>query len=113
MKAFSHPPPQIVDNSLYLATVDHLLETLRQTPDKVTTLLAVGHNPGFGELAITLAGAGDSEELAELQMKFPTCALAALAFDVDHWAMVQNGAGRLERFVSPAKLREDPNDDHD
>ncbi len=86
---------------------------LRQTPDRVSTLLAVGHNPGFAELAIALAGAGEAEALAQLRSKFPTAALAVLDFDADHWALTERGAARLDRFVTPAVLRGEGADDPD
>jgi len=113
IEAFPRHVAHVIDNTLYLAEIEHLLDTLRQTPQRVATLLAVGHNPGFGELAIALAGAGDGEQLSELRMKFPTAALAILDFDVADWAEVTPGAARLHRFVTPALLRGDDADDPD
>ena len=42
-------------------------------------VLLIGHNPGLQDLALELAGNGDSARLAELGDKFPTGALASLA----------------------------------
>jgi phosphohistidine phosphatase len=111
LRAFPRPTPHSIDDALYLASVDQLLEKLQETPDEVTTLLIVGHNPGFGELAIALAGAGAPRDLADLQMKFPTCALAVLEFEGNDWARIEKGAGRLARLVTPARLRGDPADE--
>lgn len=105
--------PRLVEDDLYLATEGQILERLRRTDDAVRTLLAVGHNPGFGELASSLAGSGESRELLLLREKFPTCALADLVFDVDHWALAAPGGGALLRYVTPAILRGDDDDDGD
>ncbi len=103
----------LIENTIYLATVDHLVEILRQTPDKVATLLAVGHNPGFAELAYWLAGSGAADELALMRAKFPTAALAMLDFEIDHWSEVNGGGARLARFVTPGMLRGEATEDPD
>jgi len=113
LEAFPNHVTHLIENTIYMATAEHLLHILRQTPDKVSTLLAVGHNPGFAELAISLAGTGDGEELARLRSKFPTAALAVLDFEAKHWADVSQGAARLSRLVTPAGLRGDAMDDPD
>ena len=103
----------LIENTIYLATVDRLVEILRQTPDKVRTLLAVGHNPGFAELASWLAGSGEADELALMRAKFPTAALAMLDFEIDHWSEVRRGGARLMRFVTPGILRGEATEDPD
>ena len=113
LEAFPGHVTHLIENTIYLATVDHLTEILRQTPDRVSTLLAVGHNPGFAELAYWLAGAGQADDLAVMRTKFPTAALAILDFATDHWSDVGKGAARLHRFVTPAGLRGDVADEPD
>lgn len=113
LEAFPGHVTHLIENTIYLATRDHLVEVLRQTPDKVHTLLAVGHNPGFAELADWLAGSGDAEELAHMRASYPTAALAILDFDAEHWSEVRRGAAKLYRFVTPAALRGDDADDPD
>lgn len=113
LEAFPVHVTHLIENTIYLATVEHLLEILRQTPDRISTLLAVGHNPGFAELAVALAGMGEPEELALMRSKYPTAALAVLDFEIGHWAQVGKGAARLYRFVTPAILRGDVADDPD
>lgn len=113
LEAFPGHVTHVIENTIYLATVDHLVEVLRQTPDKARTLLAVGHNPGFAELAYWLAGSGDSSAINHMRSTYPTAALAILDFDTEHWAEVRKGAARLERFVTPAALRGDGEDDPD
>lgn len=113
LEAFPSHITHLIENTIYLASVDHLVEVLRQTPDKVTTLLAVGHNPGFSELANWLAGSGDTDDIGLMREKYPTAALAILDFDADHWAEVRRGSARLNSFVTPARLRGDVVDDPD
>ncbi|WP_457796233.1 SixA phosphatase family protein [Methylocystis sp. S23] len=113
LEAFPGHVTHLIENTIYLATREHLVEVLRQTPDKVRTLLAVGHNPGFAELADWLAGSGEADELDQMRSSYPTAALAILDFDAEHWAEVRKGAARLRRFVTPAALRGDAADDPD
>jgi phosphohistidine phosphatase len=113
LDAFPSPAARQIESSVYLATEDQLLQVLRQTPDKIRTLLAVGHNPGFAELAISLANSGKAEDIARLRAKFPTAALAVLDFEADHWANVGQGDARLAYFITPAALRDDASDELD
>jgi phosphohistidine phosphatase len=113
LDAFPGHVTHLIENTIYLATREHLVEVLRQTPDKAQTLLAVGHNPGFAELADWLAGSGEAEELGHMRASYPTAALAILDFETEHWAEVRKGAARLRRFVTPAALRGDVVDDLD
>ena len=55
LEAFPVHVTHLIENSIYSASVDHLLDILRQSPEKVVTMLVVGHNPGFCELADALA----------------------------------------------------------
>jgi phosphohistidine phosphatase len=107
IEAFPVHVTQLIENTIYSATVDHLLDILRQSPDKVATMLVVGHNPGFSELADALAGSGDLDEIKRMRVKFPPAALAILDFENGEWADVARGAARLRRFVTPADLREE------
>jgi len=105
LEAFPAHVTHLIENTIYLATPEHLLDILRQTPDKVETLLAVGHNPGFADLANRLSGSGPAEALAQMRSSFPTAALAVLEFEGEDWAHVRRGAARLRNFVTPASLR--------
>jgi phosphohistidine phosphatase len=57
---------------IYDADVADLLVLVRETDPDVGSLLLVGHNPGFGDLAYDLAGDGDPAALARLRL--PGCA---------------------------------------
>jgi len=89
---------------LYDATRDMLFARLRALPDSRVRVAFVGHNPGLGDLAMSLAGYGAHSELRRMAAKFPTCAVAALDFRVRHWDDVERESGLLALFVTPAEL---------
>ena len=103
--ALPHGTPEVeVVSGLYLATPDEMLEIVQEVASEVHDVLIVGHNPGTHDLAVSLAGKGPSSLLARLHEKFPTGALASLAFHGAEWSAVTPGKGRLERFVRPKDL---------
>jgi phosphohistidine phosphatase len=91
----------VVDDELYGAGEGELLERLRAVDDRFETVAVIGHNPGIHDLAIALAGSG--ADLDRMEAKFPTGALAVLAFD-RLWRDVSPGGGLLEAFVTPKDL---------
>ena len=90
-----------VDEELYGAGEHELVRRLRAVDDRFETVAVIGHNPGIHDLAIALAGSG--EGLERMRAKFPTGALAVLAFD-GPWRDVSPGEARLEAFVTPKDL---------
>jgi phosphohistidine phosphatase len=102
--AYGRAIPIRLEPGMYDASASTLLQFVRSTDDVVGSLLLVGHNPGFAELASALSGSGDSKSLSLMRSKFPTAALAIIDFDVAHWAEIALGRGRLERFMTPAML---------
>jgi phosphohistidine phosphatase len=91
----------VVEDELYGATDEELLDRLRHVPEDVDGVALIGHNPGVQDLATGLAGGG--EDLERMRTKFPTGALAALEFD-GPWAGLAEGGGRLVAFVTPKEL---------
>jgi phosphohistidine phosphatase len=70
------PAPDI-DDRIYDNEVEALLEIAHETPDDVGTLVLVGHNPSFGDLAYALDdGNGAAEAHEELRAGFRTSAIA-------------------------------------
>ena len=67
----------VVDDDLYGATEELLLERLRGVADRFETVAIIGHNPGVHDLAIALAGSGT--DLGRMRAKFPTGALAVFS----------------------------------
>lgn len=89
---------------LYHASSSSILDLLRDLPDDEDSVLLVGHNPTFEDLALSLAGSGNQEALAEVSRKYPTGALAIVDLPVDSWAHVRGGEGSLRDFVKPRSL---------
>jgi phosphohistidine phosphatase len=92
------------ERDLYLTGKRALLERLRRLPDKVGTVMLVGHNPDLHQLAQELAGGGAAGDLSSLEAKFPTAGLAVLEFPVETWSDIGPRAGTLTRFLVPKKL---------
>jgi phosphohistidine phosphatase len=94
----------LIDPALYSASTDELLDRLRALPESVSSAMLVGHNPGVQMLVLRLSnhgGAGlDDPSRDAVKRKFPTGALATLAFDCQ-WSELALGRARLEEFVTP------------
>lgn len=94
-----------LDKRIYLASVTDLLDVIHDVPDEAGAVLMSGHNPGMEDLVLMLVP-DRAEDAArdQVEEKFPTAALAEIVFDVDHWADVKSGSGRLSRFIRPRDL---------
>lgn len=103
--AFPEVAPEIVP-MIYEASAHRILDAVRSAPGSAETLLVIGHNPGFQDLALFLVGSGSATLREDLHEKFPTAGLAVIAFAVERWGDVERGGGRLERFVTPRGLTE-------
>ena len=93
-----------IDDRIYGADTDEILECLHEVDARITSVMVVGHNPGLEELTADLAGDGDAAALAQLHTKFPTGALATLAIADAGWDQLRRGHARLTRLVVPRQL---------
>ena len=103
-QAQAQPFEAIEQNALYEASRFLIMGLLRELPARARAHLVVGHNPGMADIANLLTGEGAAMDRLRLQSKFPTCALAVIAFDRPDWSDLGPGVGRLEHFVTPADL---------
>jgi phosphohistidine phosphatase len=94
-----------VREDVYHATSDSLLSLIRDLPDDESSVLLIGHNPTFEDLALALAGTGEERALESLDRKYPTGALAILDFSTEVWQEVREGAGYLRDFIRPKSLK--------
>lgn len=93
------PTPELtLEPRVYEASLDDLLDVLRQTPKEHRCVLLVGHNPGVQDLVLTLAERGDDLALAET--KYPTSGLAVLDIQ-GKWSDLGARGASLEEFVVP------------
>ncbi|MDH6623294.1 phosphohistidine phosphatase [Streptomyces sp. LBL] len=95
------PPPVRFEAEVYGADAAELLGVVQAVPAEVDTLLLVGHNPGLEELVLDLAGDGLDDALDEIRLKFPTSAIAALAWRGTDWRDLTWGAALLTRVIVP------------
>jgi phosphohistidine phosphatase len=90
-----------IEEGLYGASADDLLTRLHQLSSNVESLMVIGHAPAIPELARRLAGCG--ADLARLEGKFPTAALAMFSFE-GSWQGLLPGTAELVDFVKPREL---------
>jgi len=90
-----------IESELYEASAAGLLSRLQRIGDAVPSVMLVGHNPSIERLALDLAHGG--ADLAELDDKYPTGALATLEFD-RAWSALEPDTARLVGFVKPRDL---------
>jgi phosphohistidine phosphatase len=106
----------LIEADLYAAGADGVLERLRRVRDDTSSVMVIGHNPGLQLLVLSLAGAhgkrprpasirDPSGGLAEMSRKFPTGALATLAFE-GPWRELAPGGAALVALVRPKDLHD-------
>jgi phosphohistidine phosphatase len=95
------PPPVRLDPRLYAADVPELLEAVHEVSPEVETLLLIGHNPGLEELVLELAGDSLDDALDEVRVKFPTSAIAVLAWHGTTWQALAPGTALLTGVTVP------------
>jgi len=97
-------PDVTYERAIYEAQLSNILDAVRAVPERVSTLLVVGHNPGLEELAAALAAPeSDPDALARMRAKFPTAALARLTFE-GLWLSLDRHGAILREFIAPADL---------
>lgn len=102
--ALGHDVPAKIRPEIYEARPDALLDTIRQTPAEVMTLLVIGHNPGLEQLARLVMADDGGEAGRRLRAKFPTAAVAVLDFEAEDWWKLGPKRAALARFVTPKSL---------
>ena len=103
MAGMGATPPVLLHESLYaFGDGSPYLEAIAEEGREIGTLMIIGHNPSVHSLALRLSGHGsDPHALSEMRSKYPTAAIAVLAFDLPDWSAIGVGGGRLESFVTP------------
>jgi len=85
------------DQRIYEASLRRLLDVISQIEDTVSTLIMVGHNPGFEELFEALTGQAHD---------LPTASLACIELSVEKWSEVRAVVGDLKWLVTPKELKD-------
>jgi phosphohistidine phosphatase len=97
------------EERIYEASPEGLLAVLREA-DGVTadgpdeTVVLVGHNPGISDLAQMLVGPADGGR-AQLASGMPTAGIVIIDFDIEAWATMNEGTGRLAQVQNPSPAK--------
>ncbi len=84
-------------DSLYMAEPSAIIEVLKQTPEKIDTVLVVGHNPGLEGLVQIL-----SQKVESL----PTGSIARLSLPIDDWQELSlSTEGKLKANYRPREIK--------
>jgi phosphohistidine phosphatase len=83
-------------DDLYHASPEQILDVVRQTPNEVTSVAVVAHNPGMTWLANGMGHKAITDNL-------PTFGVARFDCAGD-WVSLRAGSARLDFLVSPKKL---------
>ena len=94
-------PPIRYEDSIYGARTDDLIDLAHAMAEDTATVLMLGHNPTMARTVLALVGPASSDPaVAQVQRKFPTCAIAVLTLDAA-WADLAPGAAALESVSIP------------
>lgn len=80
---------------IYEADSGTLFKVVCELNDHWKTVILVGHNPAFYNLANSL--------LTTSLTNFPTCAICGITLQIDKWVDLQLHAGQLAFFDTPKK----------
>ena len=82
----------MLNEVLYMAFVNELIETITYTYDTVDTMLLVGHNPSLTALAVTLLG---------FKEKFEECAVIQIYFNFNSFIDIDKNNAKLISYTIP------------
>jgi phosphohistidine phosphatase len=103
----------LIEPDLYGASSAELVQRLRRVPEATESVMVIGHNPAAQTLVLRLVGAnepssgtldrGRGGDLADIERKFPTGALATLRFECA-WSELAPGCADLVGYIRPRSL---------
>jgi phosphohistidine phosphatase len=85
-----------IEPDVYAASLDTLLDVVRSLPEEASSVVIVGHNPGFEDVSTALTPDGTEP------VRLPTAGFAHLEFPAaKRWRDVREGKGRLVGVHTP------------
>ncbi|MEA1873122.1 MAG: histidine phosphatase family protein [Bacteroidota bacterium] len=97
-KAIEYPETEIVFvEDLYFADTETFFKIIHETADDFNHLFIISHNPGTTYIINRIS----NTRLDHM----PTCGIAEIEFDVNHWNKIQDKIGTLKRFDTPKMLK--------
>jgi phosphohistidine phosphatase len=103
---FTVRPRSVLEDELYEASKDQLMERLRRLAEEIGNVLLIGHNPGLHELAIAIADTNTAGFRALSSGKFPTAARASFRVP-EPWSGFGHSRCELVDYVTAGSLRSD------
>lgn len=94
-----------IEETLYLAPPQTIINHLRAVPDMINSVLIIGHNPGFQSLSLFLASENSGEDRRRIQYQFATGGLAAFTYDRASWRSIEGDAFSLTGYYTPNSLQ--------
>lgn len=96
-KQIVYPKEKIVFNEeIYEARIADLLNIIHQIPQEINSLMLVGHNPTFTDLANLLCSDFHTENI-------PTAGVIAISFPYESWSEIEENTGNFLFFEYPKK----------
>jgi len=99
-------PRSMIEDELYAASPEKLIDRLRRLDDDDRNVLLIGHNPGLRKLAVILADASSPALRALASGKFPTGARVSFRVS-DRWSTLDASRHELVAYVTVESLRSD------
>lgn len=91
-------PEVVVDEGLYSASPEYVLELIAAAPMDAMTVMVIGHNPTVAYVAHVLDdGTPDEDAFREMSEGYPTAALTVLEVAGD-WADLAEGGAHIAGF---------------
>ncbi len=81
------------EESLYLASLNHLLDVVMAQDDSFNSIMLFGHNPGMTEFANFL--------VPGLTNNLPTAGVVAVQIDQEDWNLYSQPVAELIRYIYP------------
>lgn len=92
----------VIEDTLYLATLDQLIDVLQKIPSHYEKVMIIGHNPGLEELAQYLESERHCDD-CDTRL-FPTGSLAHFVLP-SNWQKLSAGSGKLVQFIRPKDIK--------
>ncbi|MFD9435117.1 SixA phosphatase family protein [Streptomyces sp. NPDC060002] len=103
VQEFPQRPKTVYEERIYEASPGELIALLNETPDDVSDLVLIGHNPGIQGLADILSGRSDGDAGERMGRRgFPAAAFAVLSFD-GPWKSLEPGVATLLDYWAPSE----------
>jgi len=88
----------VFNQDLYEAHIVDVLNAIHKIPNEINSLMLVGHNPTFTDLANMLCSDFNTENI-------PTAGVLALSFPYESWSEIEENKGNFLFFEYPKNTR--------